>query len=148
MRAKRSFVVLGGVGEIGRVAVRDLFESHPQNRIVIADFNEAGACKYARSFRSPRVKASFADARNVERVAKVLHGHAVVINCTQHDFNVNVMRAALVANVHYVDLGGLFYWTRQQLKLDEPVPTRAADRGPRRRLRARHHQRHDASRGR
>ena len=35
----RRFVVLGGVGAIGRVVVRDLFESHPRNRILIADFN-------------------------------------------------------------------------------------------------------------
>jgi saccharopine dehydrogenase-like NADP-dependent oxidoreductase len=118
MDGERDFVVLGGVGAIGRVAVRDLFESHPRNRILIADYNEAGAREYARSFRSPRVKALFADACSVEQVAKVLCGHAVVINCTQHDFNVNVMRAALATNVHYVDLGGLFHWTRQQLKLD------------------------------
>jgi len=41
----------------------------------------------------------------------------VVVNCTQHDFNLNVMHAALLAKVHYVDLGGLFSWTRKQLKL-------------------------------
>jgi saccharopine dehydrogenase-like NADP-dependent oxidoreductase len=118
MNTTRDFVVLGGVGAIGRVAVRDLFESHPRNRILIADYNEAGAREYARSFRSLRVKAVFADARNVKQIAKVLHHHAVVINCAQHDFNLNVMRAALAANVHYVDLGGLFHWTRRQLKLD------------------------------
>jgi saccharopine dehydrogenase-like NADP-dependent oxidoreductase len=106
------------VGAIGCVVVRDLFESHPRNHVLIADYNEAGAREYARSFRSRRVEALFADARSVEQVAKVLHGHAVAINCTQHDFNLNVMRAALAANVHYIDLGGLFQWTRQQLKLD------------------------------
>ena len=37
----RSFVVLGGAGAIGRVVARDLFESHRQNRILIADFNES-----------------------------------------------------------------------------------------------------------
>jgi len=48
----------------------------------------------------------------------VFRGRAVVINCTQHDFNLNVMRAALAARVHYIDLGGLFSWTRKQLKLN------------------------------
>lgn len=113
----RRFVVLGGVGAIGRVVVRDLFESDPRNRILVADFNEATARLYARSFRSRRVRAAFADARKPAQLIGVLRGHSVVINCTQHDFNLPVMRAALKAKVHYVDLGGLFHWTRKQLKL-------------------------------
>ena len=116
--ANRRFVVLGGVGAIGRVVVRDLFESHSPNQILIADFNETAARDYAGSFRSRRVTAAFADARKIKQLAKLFRGHAVVINCTQHDFNLNVMRAALAAKVHYLDLGGLFSWTRKQLKLD------------------------------
>jgi len=112
---KREFIVLGGCGTIGRVVVRDLFESHRRNRILIADFNEKAAREYARSFRSRRVSGQFADARRPD-----LRGHTVVINCTQHDFNLHVMRAALRDGVHYLDLGGLFYWTRRQLKLHRP----------------------------
>ena len=118
MKRDRNFVVLGGVGAIGRVVVRDLFESHPRNRILIADYNAAGARAYARTFRSRRVTGALADARNPGQLAKVFRGRAVVINCTQHDFNLNVMRAALAAKAHYVDLGGLFCWTRKQLKLN------------------------------
>src|ERR1035437_4379948 len=117
-RNKRDFVVLGGVGAIGRVVVRDLFESHPRNHILIADYNEAGAWAYARSFRGHRVGAVFADASQSKQLAKLFRGHMIVINCTQHDFNLKVMRAALAAKVHYVDLGGLFHWTSRQLKLD------------------------------
>jgi lysine 6-dehydrogenase len=114
----RRFVVLGGVGAIGRVVVRDLFESHPRNQILIADFNEATACEYTRSFRSRRVTPAFADATKPGRLAKLLRGHTAVINCTQHDFNLHVMQAALTAKVHYLDLGGLFSWTRKQLRLN------------------------------
>lgn len=117
-RIDRNFVVLGGVGAIGRVVVRDLFESHPRNRILVADYNEPGARAYAQSFHGRRVLAAFADAGNAKQLAKLFRGHTVVINCTQHNFNLKVMRAALVAKVHYVDLGGLFHWTCRQLKLD------------------------------
>src|SRR6266404_1889529 len=117
-RINRNLVVLGGVGAIGRVVVRDLFESHPRNRVLIADYNEASARAYARSFRWHRVWAVFADASHSSQLAKLFRGHAVVINCTQHDFNLKVMRAALAARVHYIDLGGLFHWTRRQLKLN------------------------------
>jgi lysine 6-dehydrogenase len=116
MNVNREFVVLGGVGAIGRVVVRDLFESHPQNRILIADYNEKAARLYSRSFRSRRVTVAFADASKPSQLAKLFRGRAVVINCTQHDFNLKVMRAALSARIHYVDLGGLFHWTRRQLK--------------------------------
>ncbi len=117
-RNMRDFVVLGGVGAIGRVVVRDLFESHLRNHILVADYNEAGARAYARSFLGRRVSAAFADAGETKQLAKLFRGHTVIINCTQHDFNLKVMRAALAAKVHYIDLGGLFHWTRRQLKLD------------------------------
>ena len=117
-RINRSFVVLGGVGAIGRVVARDLFESHPQNRVLIADYNETGARAYAQSFRGSRVSAAFADAGKHQQLAKLFRGYAIVINCTQHSFNLNVMRAALAAKIHYIDLGGLFLWTRRQMKLD------------------------------
>ena len=108
MTTKRDFVVLGGCGAIGRVVVRDLFESHRHNRITVADYRPQ------QLIHSPRVRTVFADARNA---AAVLRGHSIVINCTQHDFNLHVMRAALRARVHYIDLGGLFTHTRRQLKL-------------------------------
>lgn len=117
-KAKRKFIVLGGVGTIGRVVVRDLFESHRQNHILIADYDEAAARQSARSYRSKRVRAAFADATQPAKLARLFRDHAIVINCTQHNFNLHVMRAALAAKVHYLDLGGLFLWTRRQLKLN------------------------------
>jgi saccharopine dehydrogenase-like NADP-dependent oxidoreductase len=117
VKTRTGFVVLGGAGTIGRVVVRDLFASRSRHRILIADFNEAAARDFAKSFRSPRVRAAFADASKPGQLVRVLRGHAVVANCTQHDFNLHVMRAALAAHVHYLDLGGLFSWTRRQLKL-------------------------------
>jgi lysine 6-dehydrogenase len=114
----RNFIVLGGAGAIGRIVVRDLFESHRANRILIADYNAEAARAYACEFHSRRVSAGVADATKPRELANLLRGHSVLINCTQHNFNLRVMRAALAAKVHYIDLGGLFHWTRRQLKLD------------------------------
>ncbi len=119
----RRFAVLGGAGTIGRIVVRDLFESHPDNRIVIADRNEKAAEILARSFRDKRVQAKPADAREPKKLTRLLKGQSVVINCLQHDFNLSVMGAALAARVHYVDLGGLFYWTQKQLELNKKFLT-------------------------
>jgi lysine 6-dehydrogenase len=41
-----------------------------------------------------------------------------MVNATQHFWNLNVMRAAAAAGVHYTDMGGLFHVTRQQVDLD------------------------------
>jgi saccharopine dehydrogenase-like NADP-dependent oxidoreductase len=60
-----------------------------------------------------RVDASEADA-----VARVLEGCAVCVNCADYRLNLSVMRGALDAGVHYVDLGGLYHVTKQQLEFD------------------------------
>ena len=111
------FVVLGGAGAIGRIIVRDLFESNRKNEILVADYDREGARKVAKGYRSPRVSHGFGDARDPANLASLLAGCSVVINCTRHQFNLNVMQAALSAHVHYLDLGGLFLWTRRQLRL-------------------------------
>lgn len=119
MKTKRRFIVLGGAGTIGRTVVRDLFESHPDNRILIADYKKEAAESLTDSFKDKRVTAKFVDATNLRSLISVMKKQTAVINCTQHNFNLMVMRAALRTGVHYLDLGGLFSWTRKQLKLNE-----------------------------
>src|SRR3989441_6011072 len=119
-RTALRFVVLGGAGAIGRVIVRDLYESNSKNQVLIADFDQEAARTIARSYRSERVTHAFTDARYVSRLVSVLRDQLVVINCTRHQFNLNVMEAALREGVHYLDLGGLFIWTRRQLRLHRP----------------------------
>ena len=119
------FVVLGGAGAIGRVIVRDLFESSRRNHILIADYDADAATNFARTYGTSRVSSAGADARKVRKLATTLAGNSVVINCTRHQYNLNVMEAALHAGTHYLDLGGLFVWTRRQLKLKR----RFAERG-------------------
>src|SRR5262245_27325322 len=110
------FVVLGGAGTIGRVIVRDLYQSNSKNQILVADFDEEAARKTAGAYRSNRVTHAFSDAHYLSRLAPVLRDQSVVINCTRHQYNLNVMEAALRSGVHYLDLGGLFVWTRRQLR--------------------------------
>ncbi len=114
----RSYVVLGGCGAMGRVAARDLHGADRTARIEIADLDADRARRDARGYGSARVRGVAADASDETGLARRLRGRDVVVNCTQHHFNLHVMRAALDAGCHYVDLGGLFTWTRRQLKLD------------------------------
>lgn len=115
----RRFVVLGAAGTIGRIVVRDLLASHPRNRVVCADIDEGRTRVFASALGSRRVSVAGADVTAPARLVRVLRGNSVVINCTQHTHNLAVMRAALEARLHYVDLGGLFMWTRRQLRMGE-----------------------------
>jgi hypothetical protein len=58
------------------------------------------------------------DVRDAGSVARALEDAAVCVNCADYRLNLDVMRAALQACAHYVDLGGLFHVTRRQLELD------------------------------
>ena len=58
------------------------------------------------------------DASDPSAVARALGGCAVCVNCVDYRLNLSVMRGALEAGAHYVDLGGLYHVTKQQLELD------------------------------
>lgn len=97
---------------MGRVIVACLCRHVPMCNVTVADRLPPAAALPART-RFARV-----DLRDHRALVRLLRRHALVINSTSHHFNLPVMRAALDARVHYLDLGGLFHYTRRQLKLD------------------------------
>jgi lysine 6-dehydrogenase len=105
--------VLGGTGLTGRCAVYDLSENQSLEEIRVIDINKNV------EFNNPKVKYYQADARDTPSVVKALKGVDVLINAVQYYYNVDIMKAALEAKVNYIDLGGLYYTTLEQLKLDQ-----------------------------
>src|SRR5258706_789644 len=121
------YVVIGGAGAMGRIVVRDLFElAEDDDEIVIADYDVDKANTLARGYSDERVKAAGLDVRDATQTDAVLQGAFVLINCIQYQVNVQVMEAAARASAHYIDLGGLYHMTLQQLPLHEKF--RAAGR--------------------
>ena len=111
------FVVLGA-GMMGRAVVYDLGRSREVREIVVGDFVRMRAKEVARRFGNGKAKAAFADVRETSRLARLLRGADAVINCAQYNWNLAVMEGALLARVHYLDLGGLYHMTREQLRLN------------------------------
>jgi lysine 6-dehydrogenase len=107
-----------GAGLMGRAVVYDLSGAREMKSIVVADFDRARAQEVAKKFGRGVARAAFADVSDTEHLAKLLSGCDVVVNCTQYNWNLEVMRAALSARVHYMDLGGLYHMTRKQFALD------------------------------
>ncbi len=105
---------------MGRITVRDLYETAPEAELLIADADRQGAAALARAYRDDRVGATFADATRSRQLTGILRGAFAVVNAVQFELNLHVMQAALAAGCHYIDLGGLFHMTRQQLRLDRP----------------------------
>ncbi len=58
------------------------------------------------------------DASDSGAVAAALAGCTVCVNCVDYRLNLPVMRGALDAGAHYLDLGGLYHVTKLQLELD------------------------------
>jgi lysine 6-dehydrogenase len=111
-------IVVLGAGLMGRAVVYDLSGAREVKNIVVADFDRRRAQEVARKFGRGISSAAFADVRDTPHLAKLLHGCDVVVNCSQYNWNLDVMRAALAARVNYMDLGGLYHVTRKQLALD------------------------------
>lgn len=114
----RTFAVIGGYGKMGRIVVKDLFESHKENHIIIIGRDEKKMKTAVRAYKSERVSGQAVDVTNLKALTHALHDVSVVINCLQYELNLTVMKACLKAQVHYIDLGGLFHMTRKQRRLD------------------------------
>src|SRR6185437_5904707 len=111
------FVVLGA-GLMGRAALYDLARSREATEIIVADYDQPRAQQAAREYGNGKSRAAFCDVRQTAEAVRLLTGSVAVLNCTQYYWNLEVMKAALAAGAHYLDLGGLFYTTRKQLKLN------------------------------
>jgi saccharopine dehydrogenase-like NADP-dependent oxidoreductase len=107
-----------GAGMMGRAVVHDLAGAREAKQIVVGDFDRGRAGEVSRKFGRGRARAVFADVRDTSGLAKLLRGSDVVVNCTQYNWNLDVMRAALAARVNYMDLGGLYHMTKKQFALD------------------------------
>jgi lysine 6-dehydrogenase len=112
-------IVVLGAGLMGRAVVYDLAGAREVREIVAADFDQGRAQEVARKLGAGKTKGVVADVRDTQRLAKILRGCDVVVNCTQYNWNLDVMRAALAARVHYLDLGGLYHMTKKQFVLDK-----------------------------
>ncbi len=105
-------VVLGAAGSMAAVAIKDLLESIEDIEIKAADLRLI-------SHADPRIHAVTVDVNDIESTAKILEGHDVVLNCVNYYFNVAVMKSALLAQIPYVDLGGLYHGTLKQYELHD-----------------------------
>jgi lysine 6-dehydrogenase len=107
--------VLGAGGIIAPAIVRDLAESEEVGDLLLLDLDLDRAEKVAQTHGGPRSKAIEVDARG--GLATALEGVDVLVNSASYRVNLDAMRACLAAGCHYIDLGGLYWMTGDQLEL-------------------------------
>ena len=104
-------VILGGAGAMGRITARDLARWGRRSiRVVVAD-------RAPPTRRLPGVETVSVEVADRRSLARALRGAYAVIASLPYRYNLDAMRGALAAGAHYIDLGGLFHVTRQQLRL-------------------------------
>src|SRR5512144_1646508 len=118
--------VVGAAGIIGPAIVATLTEQEAVEGILVLDMNEAGAREVAERHGEGKATGGGLDITDREQAGAALDGADVVLNSASYRVNLAAMEAALATGAHYVDLGGLFHVTLEQLELD--VRFRAAGR--------------------
>lgn len=117
METSTKICVAGGAGLTGQCAVRDLLRSKNVDNICVADYDQKGLDELRQKLKDEsRIEFKKIDVRNEEETASVFKGYDVVINGVQYYFNLNVMSAALKAKTSYLDFGGLYYTTLDQIR--------------------------------
>ncbi len=102
---------------MGRAVVYDLGRAREVEIIAVADFDRSRAHEVARKFGGGKARGFLADVRDTRHLVRIAREYDVLLNCTQYNWNLDVMRAAIAARMNYMDLGGLFHMTRKQFAL-------------------------------
>jgi lysine 6-dehydrogenase len=107
--------VLGAGGTIAPAIVRDLAESEEVTALRLLDLDLRRAETVAIEHGLGKAEARQADATS--SLTEQLAGMEVLVNSAAYRINLAAMSACLDAGCHYMDLGGLYHVTREQLEL-------------------------------
>jgi lysine 6-dehydrogenase len=114
-----SVAVLGAAGTIAPAIIHDLGVSDEVANMVLLDLDPDKAAAVADEHGRGKATAERVDARDVDTLADAIgrSGAGVLLNTASYRINLDAMRACLKAGCHYLDLGGLYRVTREQLQL-------------------------------
>jgi len=113
-------IALGGCGGMGQFAVRNAVTFDFLNEIVIADINGERASAFTEKC-GPKATSVVCDAEDSEALKKLLSDADVVLNMVGpfYRLGVPILRAAIEAKCHYIDINDDWEPTLEMLDLDE-----------------------------
>jgi saccharopine dehydrogenase-like NADP-dependent oxidoreductase len=108
---------VGGAGRICREAIMDLVATTTANefsKITVADFNEEAGNELVKLLNDPRVDFEKADVNKSDELIELMKQYDLVMDGTAISMNVQVMRCAVKAKVHGMNLNGFGGWELDQ----------------------------------
>lgn len=114
-------LILGAAGVMAEIIELDLLESNAVDCLILADRDmrllrqRAAKLRFIKSKTRVELQVIDITAKNFFQQLRKTRAD-VLINSTWYLLNTRVMDAAIKARVHYVDLGGLYWKTREQLQ--------------------------------
>jgi lysine 6-dehydrogenase len=114
--------VLGAGGTIAPAIVRDLAESEEVTALRLLDLDLRRAEEVATEHGGGKAQARHADATS--NLTQQLEGTEALVNSAAYRINLAAMRACLEAGCHYLDLGGLYHVSAEQLRLSREFERR------------------------
>ncbi len=111
-----------GVGNVGRVIVKDLLEfGRKIDGVLAIDYNYESLKKLASEVNDSRLEIAKGDIRDIDSMASHMKKVDVVVNSAWYEYNLHAIKAAIKAGRDLADLGGLYWMTRKELEMDEEV---------------------------
>ncbi|MBI3910399.1 MAG: saccharopine dehydrogenase NADP-binding domain-containing protein [Armatimonadetes bacterium] len=114
-------IVLGGAGDMGSRAVRDLAGQPEVESLVVADYDEARARALVASLNNPRISAARVDANDPGSLVDAMCGCDVAASAVGpfYRYEVKCAAAAIGARCHYVSLCDDYDAAQAVLELDQ-----------------------------
>ncbi|MDP2672866.1 MAG: saccharopine dehydrogenase NADP-binding domain-containing protein [Nanoarchaeota archaeon] len=113
MKAKTIGIL--GLGSMGKIIAKDLAETFNGKVVYLA--REVNSVKNLAKKYDAEIR--YADISKPKTLVKAFYEIDVVIHAVHHEFNLDVMKACLKSKTNYIDLGGLYHYTKKQLKLNQ-----------------------------
>jgi lysine 6-dehydrogenase len=107
-----------GAGLQGSACAHDLLLQPHVERVTLADLTPKRLAPFLKKRVGQRLALARLDARQADRLGRLLRGHDAVMNALPYYFNYPVARAAVRVGLHYSDLGGNTEIVQKQKTLD------------------------------
>ncbi|MGH8617459.1 MAG: saccharopine dehydrogenase NADP-binding domain-containing protein [Burkholderiales bacterium] len=114
-------LILGGCGDMGSSAARDLIKHEAVSKVVLADNNPDMARTHESVRSSEKVTSQYIDVADINSVVKLMKEHDVVINDVgpYSKYGVQTVKAAIETRTNYVDICDVCDVTREYLQFDD-----------------------------
>jgi len=107
--------VLGAGGTIAPAIVRDLAESEEFESLVLLDLDGSRARAVAEAHGAGKATAAAVDASDPQALVFAFEGCGLLVNAASYRINLTAMDACAASGCSYIDLGGLYHLTGDQL---------------------------------